>query len=225
MASLRPLPFRPSSLPEPSSLSLRWRVMLLAMSMVAMVVVLMAARRLRRRLEGALRRHRQPAAQPGPAADRKRFAGRRSRQGHRGNRLLRRQRDAGEPGPLHLHRQPAGPDPAHRRAGEGRDVRPAAAVAAHRRPSTRAGRASEQRQLAVDLQEPGPHRQGAQTAGHRAAHRRRSRRGDRRVRRRDGGPRGLETGGPAHRSGRTGGPHRRPAPDPGARQRRTRPSH
>src|SRR5690349_12472263 len=42
MAALRPLPFRPSSLPEPSSLSLRWRVMLLAMSMVAMVVVLMA---------------------------------------------------------------------------------------------------------------------------------------------------------------------------------------
>src|SRR6476660_1061963 len=42
MAGFRPLPFRPSSLPEPSSLSLRWRVMLLAMSMVAMVVVLMA---------------------------------------------------------------------------------------------------------------------------------------------------------------------------------------
>jgi len=42
MASLRPLPFRGTSLPEPSSLSLRWRVMLLAMSMVAMVVVLMA---------------------------------------------------------------------------------------------------------------------------------------------------------------------------------------
>lgn len=42
MALSRPLPLRPSSLPEPSSLSLRWRVMLLAMSMVAMVVVLMA---------------------------------------------------------------------------------------------------------------------------------------------------------------------------------------
>ena len=42
MASLRPLPFRGTSGPEPSSLSLRWRVMLLAMSMVAMVVVLMA---------------------------------------------------------------------------------------------------------------------------------------------------------------------------------------
>src|SRR6478672_6751123 len=42
MAGFRPLPLRPSSLPEPSSLSLRWRVMLLAMSMVAMVVVLMA---------------------------------------------------------------------------------------------------------------------------------------------------------------------------------------
>src|SRR3954471_19973581 len=41
MAGFRP-PLRPSSLPEPSSLSLRWRVMLLAMSMVAMVVVLMA---------------------------------------------------------------------------------------------------------------------------------------------------------------------------------------
>ena len=39
-----PLPSRsaPASLPETSSLSLRWRVMLLAMSMVAMVVVLMA---------------------------------------------------------------------------------------------------------------------------------------------------------------------------------------
>src|SRR3954463_5911811 len=42
MSGFRPLPLRPSSLPEPSSLSLRWRVMLLAMSMVAMVVVLMA---------------------------------------------------------------------------------------------------------------------------------------------------------------------------------------
>ena len=42
MSEFRPLPLRPSSLPEPSSLSLRWRVMLLAMSMVAMVVVLMA---------------------------------------------------------------------------------------------------------------------------------------------------------------------------------------
>ena len=42
MSSFRPLPFRTTSLPEPASLSLRWRVMLLAMSMVAMVVVLMA---------------------------------------------------------------------------------------------------------------------------------------------------------------------------------------
>jgi two-component system, OmpR family, sensor histidine kinase MprB len=42
MSSLRAHPLRGSSLPEPSSLSLRWRVMLLAMSMVAMVVVLMA---------------------------------------------------------------------------------------------------------------------------------------------------------------------------------------
>src|SRR6187200_2144525 len=42
MSEFRPLPLRPSSLPEPSSLSLRWRVMLLAMSMVAMVVVLIA---------------------------------------------------------------------------------------------------------------------------------------------------------------------------------------
>src|SRR3954466_11602164 len=42
MSAFRPLPLRPGSLPEPSSLSLRWRVMLLAMSMVAMVVVLMA---------------------------------------------------------------------------------------------------------------------------------------------------------------------------------------
>ena len=42
MTSFRPLPFRATALPEPSSLSLRWRVMLLAMSMVAMVVVLMA---------------------------------------------------------------------------------------------------------------------------------------------------------------------------------------
>jgi two-component system sensor histidine kinase MprB len=42
MTSLQPLPFRGTSVPEPSSLSLRWRVMLLAMSMVAMVVVLMA---------------------------------------------------------------------------------------------------------------------------------------------------------------------------------------
>src|SRR3954467_6935059 len=41
MAGFRP-PLRPSSLPEPSFLSLRWRQMLLAMSMVAMVVVLMA---------------------------------------------------------------------------------------------------------------------------------------------------------------------------------------
>ena len=74
----------------------------------------------------------------------------------------------------------------------------------------------QQRQLAADLQEPGAHRQGAQTAGHGAAHRRRYRRGDRRVRRRHGGPRRPATGGPAHRGGRTGGPHRRPAPDPGA---------
>src|SRR3954467_8971679 len=42
MSGFRPPPLRPGSLPEPSSLSLRWRVMLLAMSMVAMVVVLMA---------------------------------------------------------------------------------------------------------------------------------------------------------------------------------------
>src|SRR6476660_6663147 len=42
MSEFRPRPLRPSSLPEPNSLSLRWRVMLLAMSMVAMVVVLMA---------------------------------------------------------------------------------------------------------------------------------------------------------------------------------------
>ncbi len=183
------------------------------------------ARGVRRGLTGALRRHRQPAAQQGPPADRKRFAGRRSRQGDRGHRLLRRQRDAGEPRPVHLHRQPAGPDAADRQAGEGRDVRPAAAVAAHRQPSARARRASEQRQLAADLQEPGPDRPGAQTAWHRAAHRRRDRGGDRGVRGRHGGPCGTETGGPAHRGRRTGGAHRRPAPDPGARQRRTRPSH
>src|ERR1044072_1623455 len=40
--SFRPLPFRPKWLRETSARSLRWRVMLLAMSMVAMVVVLMA---------------------------------------------------------------------------------------------------------------------------------------------------------------------------------------
>ena len=55
------------------------------------------SRGLRGGVAGALRRHRQPTAQPGPAVDRKRFAGSRSRQGHRGHRLLRRQRDAGEP--------------------------------------------------------------------------------------------------------------------------------
>jgi two-component system, OmpR family, sensor histidine kinase MprB len=42
MTSFRPRPLRPPSLPETSSLSLRWRVMMLAMSMVALVVVLMA---------------------------------------------------------------------------------------------------------------------------------------------------------------------------------------
>ena len=39
---LRPQPFPLHAQPTASSLSLRWRVMLLAMSMVAMVVVLMA---------------------------------------------------------------------------------------------------------------------------------------------------------------------------------------
>ena len=41
-SSLRPQPYALAAQPTPSSLSLRWRVMLLAMSMVAMVVVLMA---------------------------------------------------------------------------------------------------------------------------------------------------------------------------------------
>ncbi len=42
MMSLNPNTWRPGALPNTSSLSLRWRVMVLAMSMVAMVVVLMA---------------------------------------------------------------------------------------------------------------------------------------------------------------------------------------
>jgi len=41
-SNFRPRPDGRAALPATSSLSLRWRVMLLAMSMVAMVVVLMA---------------------------------------------------------------------------------------------------------------------------------------------------------------------------------------
>ena len=51
---------------DASSVSLRWRVMLLAMSMVAMVVVLMGRRRVRGGVPRALRRHRQPVAEPRP---------------------------------------------------------------------------------------------------------------------------------------------------------------
>ncbi len=103
-----------------SAVSLRWRVMLLAMSMVAMVVVLMAVAVYAVVVPLGLRRHRHPVAQPGAAAHRAGRAGRGSRQGHRGHRVLRCQRDAGQPGLLHLHRQPAGPDAAARRAGESR---------------------------------------------------------------------------------------------------------
>src|SRR6476660_6550253 len=42
MSEFRPRPLRPAQLRASTSLSLRWRVMLLAMSMVAMVVILMA---------------------------------------------------------------------------------------------------------------------------------------------------------------------------------------
>ena len=129
------------------------------------------------------------------------------------------------PGPVHLHRQPGGADAAARGAGEGCGVRRAADVAAHRQPSAGARRAPGQRQLAADLQEPGPDRPGAQTAGHRAAHRRRARCGGGRDRRWCGRPRGAAAGGPTDRGRRTGGPHRRSAAHPGLRQRRTRPAH
>ena len=113
---------------------------------------------LRGGVAGALRRHRQPAAQPGPAADRERIAGRRPRQGDRGHRLFRRQRNAGESGPVDLHRQPGRADAAARRAREGGRAWRTADVVAHRQPTARAGAAPPQRQLAADLQEPGADR-------------------------------------------------------------------
>ena len=98
-------------------------------------------------------------------------------------------------------------------------------VAAHRRPPARAGRAPAQRQLAVDLQEPGADRPGATNGWARAAHRRRYRRGGRRGRRRHGGPRracGRWPGSPRPPNG-----WRAPTicAHPGVRQRRTRPAH
>ena len=126
--SAQKLGFRPQSnllpgLSTTSSLSLRWRVMLLAMSMVAMVVVLMAvavyavvSRALYDDIDNQLHSRAQPA-------DRERVAGRRSRQGDRGHRVLGCERDAGESGPVDLHRQPAGADAAARRPREGGGAR------------------------------------------------------------------------------------------------------
>ena len=80
-----------------NSVSLRWRVMLLAMSMVAMVVVLYGRRGLRGGLpalyndiDSQLHSRAQLLIESGSLW-------RGSRQGDRGHRLLRRQRDAGQP--------------------------------------------------------------------------------------------------------------------------------
>ncbi len=93
--------------------------MLLAMSMVAMVVVLMAvavyaviSAALYNDIDNQLQSRAQLLIASGSlAAD--------PGKSHRGHRLFGCQRDAGEPGPLDLHRQPAGPDAAGRAAGEG----------------------------------------------------------------------------------------------------------
>ena len=193
--SAQKLGFRPqtNSLPgltTTSSLSLRWRVMLLAMSMVAMVVVLMAvavyavvSRALYDDIDNQLKSRAQLlidsgslAADPGKAIEGTAYSD--------VNAMLVIRL-------VHLHRQPAGADAAARRTRKGRGARRVADVAAHRQPSAGAGPAPDQRQLAVDLQEPLADHTGAQTARHRAAHRRRARRGDRgdgRWRGRAGGP-------------------------------------
>ena len=96
------------------------------------------------------------------------------------------------------------------RAGKGCGAGRVADVAAHRQPPAGAGPAPDQRQLAADLQEPGADEPGAQTVGNGAADRRWPRRGGGRDGRWCGGPCRATAGGPAYRSGRTGGPHRRP---------------
>ena len=102
-----------------SSLSLRWRVMLLAMSMVAMVVVLMAvavyavvSAALYNDIDNQLQSRAQLliasgslAADPGKAIEGTAYSD--------VNAMLV------NPGPVDLHRQPAGPDAAGRPAGEG----------------------------------------------------------------------------------------------------------
>ena len=127
--------------------------MLLAMSMVAMVVVLMAfavyaviSAALYSDIDNQLQSRAQLLIASGSlAAD--------PAQGHRGHGVFGRQRDAGEPGPLDLHRQPAGPDAAGRLGGEGRHPRRLVHVAAHRRRSADPGHPPAQRQFAADLQE------------------------------------------------------------------------
>ena len=123
-----------------SSVSLRWRVMLLAMSMVAMVVVLMAvavyavvSRALYDDIDNQLHSRARLliesgslAADPGKAIEGTAYSD--------VNAMLV------NPGRVHLHRQPAGPDAATRRAGEGGRAGRAADVAAHRQPPAGAGR-------------------------------------------------------------------------------------
>ena len=148
----------PSSLSEPSSLSLRWRVMLLAMSMVAMVVVLMAvavyvvvSRALYDDIDNQLHSRARLliesgslAADPGKAIEGTAYSDVNAMLVNPG-RSIYTANQQGQTLPIGEPEK----DVMSRRAAD---------VAAHRRPSARAGRAPEQRQLAVDLQEPGADR-------------------------------------------------------------------
>ena len=168
-----------ASLHDASSVSLRWRVMLLAMSMVAMVVVLMAvavyavvSRALYDDIDSQLQSRARLliesgslAADPGKAIEGTAYSD--------VNAMLV------IPGRTIYTANQEGQTLPHRRSREGRRPGQAVDVAAHREPSARAGRPPVQRQLTADLEEPDAHRQGAQTARHHPAHRRRSRHGGR----------------------------------------------
>ncbi len=136
---------RYSTVRNVSSVSLRWRVMLLAMSMVAMVVVLMAvavyvvvSRSVFADIDNQLHSRAQLliesgslAADPGKAIEGTAYSD--------VNAMLV------SPRPLYLHGQSAGPDAATGRAREGGGAGRAAHVAAHRQQPAGAGRPSRRR--------------------------------------------------------------------------------
>lgn len=201
-----------------SSLSLRWRVMMLAMSMVAMVVVLMAvavyavvSRALYDDLDNQLHSRARLliesgslAADPGKAIEGTAYSDVNAMLVIPG-RSIYTANQQGQMLPL---------------GKAEKDV-----ISGELLMSLRT--ANHQRVLAVhlangsspaDLQEPGAHGPSAETSGHGAAHRRWCRRGGGGHGRWSGGQSRAQTGGQTHRSRRAGGPHRRPAAHPGDRQ-------